>query len=51
MNALVKICGVTRALDAVTAVRLGAGAIGLNFVPASPRRIDARPPVLPPVEE
>ena len=33
----VKICGVTRAQDAGTASRLGAWAVGLVFVPGSPR--------------
>jgi phosphoribosylanthranilate isomerase len=37
----VKICGITRTSDALAAVELGASAIGLNFVPGSPRRIDA----------
>jgi phosphoribosylanthranilate isomerase len=36
----VKICGVTSIDDALAAVDLGASAIGLNFVPSSPRRID-----------
>lgn len=35
----VKICGVTSVADAVACANLGASAIGLNFVPASPRRI------------
>jgi phosphoribosylanthranilate isomerase len=34
---LVKICGVTRAEDALAAVELGADLVGLNFHPASPR--------------
>lgn len=36
----VKICGVRSAEDASACVRLGASAIGLNFVPVSPRCID-----------
>jgi phosphoribosylanthranilate isomerase len=35
----VKICGVTSKDDALAAVDLGASAIGLNFVPSSPRKI------------
>lgn len=35
----VKICGVTTVADAVGCASLGASAIGLNFVPSSPRRI------------
>lgn len=35
----VKICGVVSVEDAVACVRLGASAIGLNFVEASPRRV------------
>lgn len=35
----VKICGVTRPVDAVAAARCGADAIGLNFVPRSPRAL------------
>lgn len=37
----VKICGVTTVSDALACADLGASAIGLNFVPASPRRITA----------
>jgi phosphoribosylanthranilate isomerase len=36
----VKICGITRAEDANTAVQHGADAIGLVFVEASPRHVD-----------
>lgn len=36
----VKICGVTRAQDAQLACSLGAWAVGLIFVPTSPRAID-----------
>jgi len=35
----IKICGVTRAQDAKLAVDLGAWAVGLIFVPGSPRRV------------
>ena len=37
----VKICGVTDPDDARLAVAAGADAIGINFVPGSPRRLDA----------
>ena len=37
----VKICGVTTAGDARQAALLGADVLGLNFVPASPRRLDS----------
>jgi phosphoribosylanthranilate isomerase len=37
--ALVKICGVTSPADAEACAKLGASAIGLNFVPSSPRRV------------
>lgn len=36
----IKVCGVTTVDDAVACVELGASAIGLNFVPESPRAID-----------
>ncbi len=37
----IKICGVTRAEDALAAVRLGADALGFNFWPSSKRHITA----------
>lgn len=36
----VKVCGVTTAVDAIAVVAAGADAIGLNFVPGSPRCLD-----------
>lgn len=36
-----KICGVRTPAEAAACVRLGASSIGVNFVPASPRCIDA----------
>ena len=41
MTVHVKICGVTSAEEALACAELGASAIGVNFVDASPRRIDA----------
>lgn len=40
MRTRVKICGFTRAEDAVCAARLGVDAIGLVFYPPSPRHVD-----------
>lgn len=40
MRTRVKICGFTRAEDAVRAARLGVDAIGLVFYPPSPRHVD-----------
>ncbi len=41
MSVHIKVCGITNVADAIACVDLGASAIGLNFVPASPRCIDA----------
>ncbi|WP_333877647.1 phosphoribosylanthranilate isomerase [Methylobacter sp.] len=40
MRTRVKICGFTRAEDAVCAAKLGVDAIGLVFYPPSPRNVD-----------
>lgn len=40
MTVRVKICGITRAEDALLATELGASAIGLVFWPGSPRFVD-----------
>ena len=40
MRVRIKVCGITRAEDARAAVDLGVDALGFNFVPSSPRRID-----------
>jgi phosphoribosylanthranilate isomerase len=39
--ALVKICGITSPADAEACAKLGAAAVGVNFVPSSPRRVTA----------
>jgi len=40
MTTRVKICGITRDADADAVVAAGADALGLNFAPQSPRRVD-----------
>lgn len=40
MKIHIKVCGVTNVADAIACVELGVSAIGLNFVPASPRFVD-----------
>jgi phosphoribosylanthranilate isomerase len=42
MSVHVKICGITATDDAEVAVENGASAIGLNFVPSSPRLVDVK---------
>lgn len=41
-NVRVKICGLRSVDDALAAVDAGAGLIGVNFVPGSPRAVDVR---------
>ena len=41
MRTRIKICGITRAEDAVTAVEAGADALGVVFYPPSPRYVEA----------
>lgn len=38
---VVKVCGVTSAKQAAACAALGVDLVGVNFVPASPRRVDA----------
>ncbi len=38
---IVKVCGITTASDAEACVEAGVDWLGLNFVPSSPRRVDA----------
>lgn len=40
MGTRIKICGITREADADAAVQAGVDALGLNFSPSSPRRVD-----------
>ena len=42
MNVRIKVCGILHPDDAMAAVDAGADLIGLNFVPGSPRCLDAR---------
>lgn len=40
MNTGIKICGITRVADAEAVVTAGADALGLNFAPVSPRKVE-----------
>ena len=41
-NVRVKVCGISHPDDARAAVDAGAGLIGVNFVPGSPRLVDLK---------
>ncbi len=42
MQAQIKICGITRYQDAIDSIELGAGLLGFNFYPKSPRYLSAK---------